>query len=79
MRLRVHVAMSVTLLVTVHDFEGVICSMALCKDWKTTLTTPSIGDHPNQPSDFNFNRREFGQQTKVKRSFKAQTMELAAL
>ena len=58
--------MSVTLL----DFEGAICSMALFKDWKTTLTTPSIGDHPHQPSDFNFPRREFGQQSKVKPSFK---------
>ena len=36
---------------------------------KLTLTTPLIGDHPHQPSEFAFPKREFGRQTKVKRSF----------
>ena len=36
---------------------------------KLTLTTPLIGDHPHQPSEFAFSKREFGRQTKVKQSF----------
>ena len=46
--------------------------MSLSKFSSVQLSTPSIGEKPNQPRSVNFPQREFGQKATVKRSFQPQ-------